>query len=170
VEEKDFKRLVLCLQLSTSNIDGEALNAVRSANRILEKNGLRWDEWLPGLKHERKEKTRTSDFYSAWEKARAYNTADDFDRQRREWRDKTRKADSTENPKWVLSKEDADWVKDLCSRALESVVIQGAARRFVGDMAAMISLFPKTTTVSKKQWDWLQSIELTLQRTRKRAG
>lgn len=40
------ERLVKLLNLTTSENDGEALNAIRAANNLIRKNGLRWDVLL----------------------------------------------------------------------------------------------------------------------------
>jgi hypothetical protein len=43
LSSKDFDKLTLCLNLTLSDQDGEALAAIRGANRILERYNLTWE-------------------------------------------------------------------------------------------------------------------------------
>ena len=48
MDAKTREKMVKCLELTRSDSDGEALNAIRMANRLREKMGVSWEQLLDG--------------------------------------------------------------------------------------------------------------------------
>lgn len=49
LNDKDRSLLIKILNLTQSNQDGEAMNAIRAANRLLKSNGLQWEDLIGSM-------------------------------------------------------------------------------------------------------------------------
>jgi outer membrane protein assembly factor BamE (lipoprotein component of BamABCDE complex) len=64
----NWDKLVKVLKLSTSPADGEALSAIRTANRMIQEGGITWDQVLQG----KGASSQSSNFHQpAWDYVRA---------------------------------------------------------------------------------------------------
>lgn len=59
--DDEFERLIRCLNLTASNIDGEAFAAIRGANRVLDAHELTWEKVWPEIVERLRDEVRAEE-------------------------------------------------------------------------------------------------------------
>ena len=132
MDAKEFDRLVLCMQLTTSDNDNEALSAVRRANAILARHKTRWDELLPKIKLNGAPKSPNYQHF-----------------------------DEGPSPSGI-DQEELEWLQALFARALHAQCINSKSAQFLQDQAARLARYGHSMRISEKQWQWLENIDSIL--------
>lgn len=135
------ERLLKLLLMTTSESDGEALNAIRAANALMKRMGLDWYKVMGiGIAKE------PPAFAASRPQTRTYT--------------ETPKPQPNPTPKgFALSPNQYARMQSIISTVCQHIsILNPTERAFMHEMADRFGRFQRQTLVSPRQWDYLESL------------